>query len=121
VEHISDLPLSHDDCLVIPCDKEELCDDNAIIFMPRLKNKLDIVASDPVNCVEIRTFNPIASVYDELKLLSPLNTLGYIEFYGICNLNNLEDKFFVLIRHGYLNIHIMLLGKIIVNKNIWYI
>jgi hypothetical protein len=75
VEHISDLPLSHDDCLVIPCDKEELCDDNAIIFMPLLKNKLDIVASDPINCVEIRTFNPIASVYDELKLLSPLNIL----------------------------------------------
>ncbi|KAL5677290.1 hypothetical protein ACJX0J_013421, partial [Zea mays] len=41
VEHISDLPLSHDDCL--------LCDDNAIIFMPLLKNKLDIVILNFMN------------------------------------------------------------------------
>jgi hypothetical protein len=31
-------------------------------------------------------------VHDELKLLSSLNTLGYIKFDILCNLNNLEEK-----------------------------
>jgi hypothetical protein len=88
----SELPLLQEDCLVIPCDKEELCDDNTIISMPQLENKLDVVTFDPVNCAKIRTFNPITIVYDELKLLSSLNTLGYIEFDVLCNLNNLEKK-----------------------------
>jgi hypothetical protein len=84
----SELPLFQEDCLV-PCDKEELCDDNIIISMPQLENKLDVVASDPIKCAKIRTFNPITSVHDDLKLLSSLNTLGYIEFDVLCNLNNL--------------------------------
>jgi hypothetical protein len=88
----SELPLLQEDCLVVPCDKGELCDDNTIISMPQLENKLDIVASDPINCAKIRTFNPITSAHNELKLLSSLNTLGYIEFDVLCNLNNLEEK-----------------------------
>jgi hypothetical protein len=48
--------------------------------MPQLENKLNVVAFDPINCARIRTFDPITSVHDELKLLSSLNTLGYIEF-----------------------------------------
>jgi hypothetical protein len=60
--------------------------------MPQLEHKLDIISSNPVNCAEIRTSNPITSVHDELKLLSSLNTLGYIEFDVLCNLNNLEEK-----------------------------
>jgi hypothetical protein len=31
-------------------------------------------------------------MHDELKLLYSLNTLGYIEFDVLCNLNNLEEK-----------------------------
>jgi hypothetical protein len=49
--------------------------------MPQLQNKLDIVSS-----------NPITSVHDELKLLSSLNTLSYIEFDVLCNINNLAEK-----------------------------
>jgi hypothetical protein len=64
------LPLLQEDYLVVPCDKEELCDDNTIISMPQLENKLDVVASDPINCAKSRTFNPITSAHDELKLLS---------------------------------------------------
>jgi hypothetical protein len=60
--------------------------------MPQHEHKLKIVYSNPVNCGEIRTFNPITSVHDEPKLLSSLNTLGYIEFDVLCNLNNLEEK-----------------------------
>jgi hypothetical protein len=36
------LPLLREDFLVVPCDKEELCDDNTIISIPQLQNKLDI-------------------------------------------------------------------------------
>jgi hypothetical protein len=45
----SELPLLQEDYLVVPCDKEELCDDNTIISMPQLENKFDVVASDPIN------------------------------------------------------------------------
>jgi hypothetical protein len=65
-----------------------LCDDSSITYIPQLEHKLGIVASNPVNCAEIRTFNPITSVHDELKLLCSLNTLGYIEFDVLCNQNN---------------------------------
>jgi hypothetical protein len=73
-----ELPLLHDDCTSNFCDKKELCDDSSITYMPQLENKLDVVTSDPINCAEIRTFNPITSVHGEIKLLSSLNTLGYI-------------------------------------------
>jgi hypothetical protein len=53
----SELPLLQEDRLVVPCDKEELCEDNTIISMPQLENKLDVV-SDPINCARTRTFNP---------------------------------------------------------------
>ena len=36
----------------------------------------------------------IASANDELKLLSSLHTLGYIEFDVLCNLSDLEEHLF---------------------------
>jgi hypothetical protein len=87
-----ELPLLCDDYASNSCDKKELCDYSSITYMPQLEHKLDIVSSNPVNCAEIRTFNPITSVHDELKLLSSFNTLGYIEFDVLCNLNNLAEK-----------------------------
>jgi hypothetical protein len=86
-----ELPLLHNDCTSNSCDKKELCDYSSVTYMPQLEHKLDILSSNPINCAKIRTFNPIASVHDELKLLSSLNTLGYIEFDVLCNLNYLED------------------------------
>ena len=43
-------------------------------------NKHDFIAPEPIICAENKSFLPIASLHDELKLLSSLNTLGYIEF-----------------------------------------
>jgi hypothetical protein len=78
--------------------------------MPQLEHKLDIVSSHPISCTERRTFNPITSVHDELKLLSSLNTLLYTEFDVLCNLNNLEEKVsFSVDLPWLLNTHIMLL------------
>jgi hypothetical protein len=48
----------------IPCGKKELCDNACVVSMPQLMK-------------EIRTFNPISSVHDELKLLFSLNTNCY--------------------------------------------
>jgi hypothetical protein len=44
-------------------------------------------------------------VHDKLKLLSSLNTLGYIKFDVLCNLDDLEEKLSFSVD---LNIHIML-------------
>jgi hypothetical protein len=83
-----ELPLLHDDFTIDSCDNKELSDDSSITYMPQLENKLHIVASYAINCAEIRIFNPITSVNDELKLLTSSNTLGYIKFDVLCNLNN---------------------------------
>jgi hypothetical protein len=84
--------LLHDNCTIDSFKNKELCDESSITYMPQLENKLDIVASNPINCAEIRTFNPITSVHDELNLSSSLNSSGYIKFDALCNLNNLEEK-----------------------------
>jgi hypothetical protein len=44
-------------------------------------------------------------VLDELKLLYSLNTLGYIEFDFLCNLNNLEEKLSVSANLPWLSKH----------------
>jgi hypothetical protein len=88
-----ELLLLHDDCTSNSCDKKELCYDSSFTYIPRFEHKLGIVSSNLVNCAEIRTFNSITSALDELKLLSSLNTLDFIEFYVLCNLNNLGEKF----------------------------
>ena len=41
---------------------------------------------------EMKCVHHIGSEQYELKLLSSLNTLGYIEFDDLCNLNVLDDK-----------------------------
>ena len=43
-------------------------------------------------CAENKHFIPITSVHDELKLTASSNTLGYIEFDVLYNLNNLKEK-----------------------------
>jgi hypothetical protein len=63
--------------LVILVIKKELCDDSSITYMPQLEHKLDIVSSNPVNCAEIRTLNPITSVHDELKIVI------FFKYYGL--------------------------------------
>ena len=58
-------------------------------------------------CAENRYFLHIASDADELKLLSSLNNLGYIEFDVLCNFSYLNEKLFAyvdlpcLCRHTY--------------------
>jgi hypothetical protein len=91
VEPAADSPLAQDELLVVPCDKEDLCAD-AFIHMPKLENKCDTFDLEPYKYAEDKPFHPITYAQDELKLLSSLNTLGYIEFDFMCNLICLKEK-----------------------------
>jgi hypothetical protein len=92
LEHSIDLPLSHDKCSTDLCDKEELCDSGMIIHVPQPVNENDSFVLEQNTCAENKKLLPINAKKDELKLLSSLNTLGYIEFDTLCALNSLEEK-----------------------------
>jgi hypothetical protein len=76
----------------IPCGNEELCDDASIVYVRELMKEIDIVVFETTTCTKNGIFVPITSAHDELKVLSSLNTLGYIKFDVLYNLNNLEEK-----------------------------
>jgi hypothetical protein len=90
---IADLSLLHGDLLVDPCDKEEFCDHTLLKSTTQLVHghvQSDLsdehVAFPYVRCVNNEN--------EELKLISSFNTLGYIEFDILCNLDCLENKLF---------------------------
>jgi hypothetical protein len=56
-------------------------------------NEIDSFVLTPHIYAERTNFQPIATEQDELKLLSSLNTLGYIEFHTLCAQSSLEEKF----------------------------
>jgi hypothetical protein len=58
----------------------------------------------------LQVFIPIPSALDEQKLLSSLNTLGYIEFDTLGALSSLEKKF--------RSVELSLLANIIVKESI---
>ena len=80
------------DEFVVPCDKEELCDNSLIIPIPQLSNQHDTFKLESKISAMNKYIIPICSLNEEIRLLSSLNTLGYIEFGILCNLNNLEEK-----------------------------
>jgi hypothetical protein len=92
LEPTVDLPLPQNDRSALACDKE-LCDSAFIIHIPQLVNDIDSFVLDQNTCAENKQMLPIATEQDELKLLSSLNILGYIEFHTVCALSSLEEKF----------------------------
>jgi hypothetical protein len=94
VERFSDLSLSQDDCLVVPFDKEELCDNSLIIPLAQLSNQHDASNLESKIFSANKHIITIGSIKEEMRLVSSLNTLGYIEFNDLCNLNNLKEKHF---------------------------
>jgi len=107
VEPSLDLPLSRDDLLVVLSDKADLHDDNYVMPMQPLKNNHTLCVLELNTCAENRHVIHNDSDVDELKLMFSLNTLGYIEFDVLCNLNYLEEKLYAytdlpwLYRHTY--------------------
>ena len=94
VEPSLDLPLSQDDFVNVPCENDDVHDNTYIVPLQPLMKDHAICVLESNTCAENRHFLHIASDVDELKLLSSLNTLGYIDFDVWCNLNYLEEKLF---------------------------
>ena len=90
VESSLNLYLSQYDSLPIHSAKKEFCDNAYVEPM----NPHAICVFEPNICVESRHVVHIASDKDELKLLSSLKTLVYIEFDVLCNLIDLEKQLF---------------------------
>jgi hypothetical protein len=88
----SELPLSQNNYSDSACDKEELYDNAFIIPMPQLVNENDSFVLELNTCAKNKKLVPINAEKDELKLLSSLNSLGYIEFDTLCALSSLEEK-----------------------------
>ncbi len=81
LEPIVEMPLSQVDLLVVPCDKEELCDNVSLISVPQLVNEHAIS-------------NVSSNEVVERELTSSLNTLGYIQCDDFCELDSLKEKLF---------------------------
>jgi hypothetical protein len=64
-----------------------------IISMPQLTKEIDSFVLEQNTYAQNKHLLPIANEKDEIKLLSSLNTLGYIEFDNLCALSRLEKKF----------------------------
>jgi hypothetical protein len=92
VESINFLPLSLDDFLAVPCDKEELCEIDSFSPMSQLVYVNNTHALEPYTSAANKVFIPIPSALDEQKILSSLNTLGYIEFHTLGALKSLKNK-----------------------------
>jgi hypothetical protein len=102
VEPSLDLPLSQDDLLDVPCDKDDLNDD---IYIIPIINDHAICMLESNTTTENRHVIHNASDVDELKLMSSLNTLGYIDFNILCNLNYLEEKLYAYADFPWLSRH----------------
>ncbi len=87
MEPIAEMPLSQVDLLYVPCDKEELCDNASLISMPQLVNEHAI--SSVSLCTDFKHVVHIATDVEEHKLITSLNTLGYVQFDNFCELDNL--------------------------------
>ena len=87
------MPLSQVDLSAAPYDKYEMYVDASLISLPQQMNEIYVPNFDSYITAEIEHLLPITCENDELKLLSSLNTLGYIEFDTLCNLSSLEEKF----------------------------
>jgi hypothetical protein len=93
VESTPDFPLSQVNFLAGNYDKDELCDNASLIYMPQLVNEHANSVVD-FSCTDFKHIVHLASENEELKLLSSLNTLGYIKFDDPCELSDLKDKLF---------------------------
>jgi hypothetical protein len=61
--------------------------------MPQLVNEHDAFVLEPNTCDENKRLFLITTEKNELKLLSDLNTLDYIEFDTLCSLSSLRENF----------------------------
>jgi hypothetical protein len=93
VEPVTEFPLLQDDYKIVPCAKEKLCDHASLISTTPLVHGHDNSIIDDTHA-EDRRVHCIDSEKEELKIISSINCLGYIEFDSVCHLNSLENELF---------------------------
>jgi hypothetical protein len=93
VEPVTEFSLLRDDYKIVPCDKEKLCDHASLISTTQLVHGHDNYILDDTHA-EVRRVHCIDSGKKELKIISSINCLGYIEFDFVCHLNSLENELF---------------------------
>jgi hypothetical protein len=92
VEIVAEFPLLQHDYKIVPCDKEKLCDHASLISTTQQLHGHDNSTLDDTHA-KVRRVHCIDSEKEELKIISSINCLGYIEFDLICDLNSLENDF----------------------------
>jgi hypothetical protein len=93
VEPVAEFPLLQDDYKIVSCDKEKLCDHASLISTTQLVHGHDNSILHDTHA-EVRRVHCIDSEKEDLKTISSLNCLGYIEFDFVCDLNSLENELF---------------------------
>jgi hypothetical protein len=91
VEPVTEFPLLQDDYKIVSCDKEKLCDHASLISTTQLVHRHDNSILDDTHAKVRRVLD---SEKEELKIISSINCLGYIEFDFVCHLNSLENELF---------------------------
>jgi hypothetical protein len=79
VEPVAEFPLLQDDNKIIPFDKEKLYDHASVMSTTQLVHGHDNSILDDTHA-EVRRVHCIDNEKEELKIISSLNCLGYIEF-----------------------------------------
>ena len=72
-----------------------MCDSSLANSMPQLSCHNDALNLESEIFAANNHVILIGSSSEELRLLSSLNTLGYIEFDSLCNISTLKNKFFM--------------------------
>jgi hypothetical protein len=93
VEPVTEFPLLQDDYKIVPCDNEKLCDRASLISTTELVHGHDNSILDDTHA-EVRRVYCIDSEEEEMKIISSINCLGYIEFDFVCHLNSLKNELF---------------------------
>jgi hypothetical protein len=93
VEPVAEFPLLQNDYKIVPCDKQKLCDHASLISKTQLVHRHDNSILDDTHA-EVRRVHCNDSEKEELKIISSLNCLDYIEFDFVCDLNSLENELF---------------------------
>jgi hypothetical protein len=85
-------PSSQEELIADPCDSEDLWDNDSHVLRQQLVNEHVTYVIEPNDLAKLVIC--IANKTEELKLLSSLNTWGYIEFDDLCELGNLDNILF---------------------------
>jgi hypothetical protein len=93
VKPVTDFSLLQDDYKIVPCDKEKLCDHASLISLTQLVHGHDNSILDDTHA-EVRRVHCINSEKEELKIISSINCLGYIEFDFVCHLKVWRMNYF---------------------------